>query len=523
MVRTDRAGAGRAGRTAVVERATAWLAFALALAALALLPFLLVSTPGWDGWAHYALFVRGEARAVVGHMVANGRPLGGWAIVQPMAWFGALYGTKLVMAACVLGMAACVFLALRAGRLASAPEAALAAVLTVCGPALQSLMAAAMPQYFIGGLALFAGLWLFLLADQRQGAVRGILYAAAVLLAVLAALFGEAPLALLPVYPALLVASRAGQGFHVRAVLRRWPELLRHSAPMVAGALALALQFRLFPDYGAHAGAHDLLLEPLQLARNARQYLWALGVGLWPVLVLVIALVLGRLPWRALGSVGFGAGVLFLGLLPYWIAGRVPVLLDWDVRLLLFSGLGAGLIALALLRASWQSAGLARCAAAVAVVAALNAAWPGVRWALRQATDDAVAQLAALHPAFRQSALVAVRDPGRVVAGPYRHYEWTAMIQQAAGRSDILAVNQYELAELAIWTRYLREDLPLLKGDPLASGCQMLLRIPVRSDADVWRAWQGMWWRATQPDYYRQWLKEAIPLQLTTFNCRRRG
>jgi hypothetical protein len=519
MVRAAAAAPGLPPADAVVG-ARGWLALALALTGAALTPYLLVTTPGWDGWAHYVLFLRGDAQAVMDHMVANGRPLGGWSIVQPMAWFGALNGPKLVMAGCTLAMAGFVFLALRTGRLASPEEAALAAVLTVCGPALQTLMAGAMPQYFIGGAALFAGLWLFLWADRQAGPARVVLTVLSLLLAIAAVLFGEAPLSLLPVYPALLVASRQGGELRVGAVLRRWPQLLHHGAPVAAGAIALALQFRLYPAYGAHAGAHDLLLDGPQLARNAVDYGNTLLRGFWPVLAVLAAwLALGRIAWRAWTGVGFGAGVLFLGVLPYWIAGRVPVLFDWDLRLLLFSGLGVGLIAVALLRGLRRARLREPAAASVAVVAAIAAAWPGLQWPVRQLTDDAVMQAAAAHPALRGAALVEVHDAGEVVAGPYRHYEWTAMIQQATGRADILALHADEMPHLEGWLHYFHTELRLVHGDPLARKCKVQLEVPDRSSIGIGEGWRAWLLRTRDPAAYARWLGERIPVRFSA-QCR---
>lgn len=496
--------------------ARAALAICLALVGAALLPYLLVTTPGWDGWAHYVLFLRGDAPAVMDHMIANGRPLGGASIVQPMAWFGALHGPKGVMAACTLAIAVFVYLALRTGRLAAPDEAALVAVLTVCGPALQTLMAAAMPQYFIGQAALFAGLWLFLAADRLSGAVRAFLYGLSVLLAIAAVLFGEAPLALLPIYPALLVASRAGGQLRVGGVLRRWPELLRHAGPVAAGAIALALQFRLYPAYGAHTGAHDLLLDAAQLARNAVDYGHALAMGLWPVAaVLALWLVAGRPSWRAWWGTGFGIGVVFLGMLPYWLAGRVPVVLDWDMRLLLLSGFGVGLIALALVRGMRSETLRMPAIVSVAVAAAIAAAWPGLQWPLRQLTDDAVIEAAAAHPALRGPALVEVHDAGDVVAGPYRHYEWTAMIQLATGRADILALHDDEMAHLDGWLHYFRTELRLLQGDPLARQCRLKLTVPERSSIGVAEAWRAWALRSRDRAAYSQWLRQRVPVRIS--------
>lgn len=490
----------------------------MAAASCAVLPFFVVCNPSWDGWAHYALFLRGDSQAIMDHMIANGRPLGGWAIVQPMALFGALHGPKLVMAACIIGSAAALFLALRTARLATPAEAALVATLTVCVPALQTITAAAMPQFFIGQFALFAGLWAFLASDHVVGWARRTLYGAAVLLAVAAVLFGEAPLALLPVYPALLVAGR-GAGPGMLNVLRRWPELLRHSSPVAAGALALGLQFAWYPAYGAHTGAHDFATDSRALAALGFQYAHAVGICVLPIGAVVALLAprrIARVSWDALL---FGFAVLLLGLLPYWIAGRTPDPWGWEVRMLLFSGFGIGLMALALLRPSWPDpARFGVVAVLVMAVAVLNVAWRAPLWASRQATEDAVMAVVAAQPTLRGPALMAVVDPGWVIGAPYRHYEWTAMAQLATGRSDVLALSAGEVAELPRWLGYFRKELRMLRGDPVAAGCTVRLTLHPRPPGFVASAMRGLWLRWTDSAAYQRWLLENVPIDVAA-NC----
>jgi hypothetical protein len=499
-----------------------WLALALATVACTVLPFLLIATPAWDGWPHYVLALRNDQAAVVDHMVANGRPLGGWVLWQAMVLIGPASGPKWLMCGALAASAGFFFLALRTARLATPVQACAAAVLATCLPAVQTVMGASMTQFLVGHAAFSAGLWLFLLADRRQGAAWALLYGGAVVLAVAAVLFAEAPLALLPLYPALLVAGR-GAGLQLRPVLARWPELLRHSVPVVAGGAALTASFALYPAYGTHEGAHALLADAVLLARNAFLYGAAVLACSLP-LALVLALYLGPGARHAatgralLAACAFGAVVLVAGLLPYWLSGRLPSILGWGVRMLLFSGFGLALMALGVLRvADLPPVRQKALVVVLCVTAALNVLWRLPPWAVRQALDDAVMAAVAADDRLRQPALLAVRDPGWVISGPYRSYEWTAMVQRATGRDDILALAVADTARpIAGWIAYFQRDLRLLGSTVPDGRCSGLVDLPALSPASSWQALQGLVlrWSGDAADYGR-WLASAMPVTVT--------
>lgn len=447
-----------------------WLAAALATVVLAQAAFWAVPGPFWDGWIYHLLHERGQRAEFMQQFVANGRPLGGWLLWQAMAIGDALAGPRLVMALSLLVACASIYASLRVRDLLPAPLAALVAGVACTVPATQSVVASTMLQFYVGFGLLFAGLFAFVRADIAAAPAKASLKLAALACAAAAVATAEAPLALLPAYPVLLVAARH-RTLDARALARQWRALLLHSLPVAVGAAALAITFFAFPTQGGYTGAHSIGLD----ARFG-----ILGLPLYGVAVVACSApalaVLVFLWWRLprpvqwpWGELATGAAFVLLGLLPYMVSGRLPAILGWGVRMLLFSGLGVGLLLAVLLR-TWlgNDPGRLRRAAFATLAATLLALLARVPlWAGRQAEDTAVRMALAELP--RQTGVIWIRDTRWSIADPHRNYEWTAIAQQALRRHDLLALPGVlqEAPALAAARESMRREYGLLGSEPL--------------------------------------------------------
>ncbi len=501
---------------------SAWPAIALGAVLSVQAAFLLLPGPFWDGWIYDLLFRRGEYGAFMDPFDANGRPLGGRVLWLAMDWFSVTGGPKLLSALSLVGAAMALYATLRLRDRLPSAGAALVCVVTVTVPAIQTSLSSSALQFFLGFFCFFAGLYGFALAAASAGWVRVLAYGLALVLGAASVLLAEAPLSMLPLYPFTWLVVREGWQRLVRPDRAMLGTLLFHGAPVAAGALALVATFTLFPATGNYEEAHSLQLNLLQLVEVAGLFAVALVMCELPLLLAGSWACAGRSLvgfWRSPAVLG-ALAVLVLGIAPYLAAGRWPAILGWGTRALLLSGLGLGLLAWAVAARAIQGR-LPRQQSVVVLVLCVAAVsctlWRVPLWAARQVKDDAVRAAVAGVQLPPGASTLWVVDPNWVIAAPYRHYEWTALVQLATDRRDLLALGHVAgdpaAAALATASRDLRREHRLLpQAAPL--GCQADLHIARLPWHWPVTATLGLLLRAVSPDAYARWLDGRIAVKI---------
>lgn len=499
-----------------------WLAAAVAAVGLVQIPFIFLPGPFWDGWIYHLLFLRGDRTAFLDPFLSNGRPLGGWTLWWAMSWMGVTLGPKLTGALMFIASAAFLYGSLRVRNILSPHHACLVSVIATTVPATQTVLSSSALQFFLGFGAFYAGLYLITRSAVACGRARVLLYLGSLVCAGLSVMLAEAPLALLPLYPVGWLLGTYGANVLALPVRRLILGVLGHSAAIWVGLACLIATFLIFPTTGGYEGAHTLQLQPMEILKTTALFTVAL-VGCELPLIIAVAWIIkrhGPPDWtRTRPQLLAALAVLSLALAPYIASGRWPAILGWGTRTLMFSGLGIGLLVHALSYHATSRLNGRRLVATMLLLCSAALActlWRLPLWAARQVRDDGMqASLAAL-PQARLPSVIWISDPNWVIASPYRDYEWTAQVQLATGRNNILAMDRSEDGAngLELSARRMREEHRLLLPGQ-GTACQADLQIGKLPASWPLYATMALAVRAlTTPERYQQWLQGKVPVDL---------
>ena len=452
-----------------------WFFLVFASVGIVQLLYLLIPGPFWDDWIYSVLYKRGDQLNFIQAFIDNGRPLGGWMLWKSMDWMGPILGPRILISLSVIGAAISIYLTFKIRNLCNPSSAALIAIISCTVPAMQTGLTSVMLQFYIGFFAFYFGLYLFVSSDTYQGYLNTLCKSLAIIISLFSVASAEAPLALIPLYPIILTISKMGGHINLIQLLLAWREYFYYSLILVVfGGITLLGTFYLYPTTGDYKGAHELSFNVSQLFSNTLLYLsvlsYSYAIFLIPLVSLyfyvgrpnIFNLINNKLVW-------LGFIVFILGIAPYLFSGRIPSYLGWELRVFLFSGLGIGLILLAIsifLANKQESILRKRIIFIICILSILNLLSKLPLWSARQIKDDFVAAGLNIHKdTLLSTGLIWINDNNWNVTH-YRAYEWTGLAQTALERNNLIALSGDNRTEGVV-----KQSITfLLNGCHLASG-----------------------------------------------------